>query len=205
EAAMPKSVRGTFMQGAPIAEDVARGRDADWPFPLMPDFSAGSSDVSDSESYLDPLPVSTAPDPQRKAAPAPQPADILRIAPAELARMAQVAMQGHGMALGVAEETSGLVAFAQAIGDPGVQTQLNDYEQGLISPAAVDRMHLIRLADTAQSCSVLDAQGAAGIACAAQAHDLAVVQALTSDKGVGLVAVREARHGGMMKELVLRA
>src|SRR5690606_6860312 len=64
EAAMPKSVRGTFMQGAPIAEDVARGRDADWPFPLMPDFSAGSSDVSDSESYLDPLPVSTAPDPQ---------------------------------------------------------------------------------------------------------------------------------------------
>ena len=36
EAAPPKSVRGVFMQGAPIAEDVAAGRDGDWPFPLLP-------------------------------------------------------------------------------------------------------------------------------------------------------------------------
>jgi hypothetical protein len=205
EAAMPKSVRGTFMQGAPIAEDVARGRDAEWPFPLMPDFSTESIGLSESESYLDPLPVSTPPDPQRKPAPAAQPTDIFRIAPPELARMVQVAMQGHGMALGVAEETSGLVAFAQACGDCAVQKQLDAFEQGLISPAAVDRLQLSHLAGGDQSCSVLDAQGAAGIACAAQAHDLATVQALTSDKGVGLVAVREARQGGMMQELVLRA
>lgn len=33
EAAFPKSVRGTFMQGAPIAEDVAAGRDGRWPLP----------------------------------------------------------------------------------------------------------------------------------------------------------------------------
>ena len=36
EAVLPKSVRGTFMQGAPIAQDVENGVDGDWPFPLMP-------------------------------------------------------------------------------------------------------------------------------------------------------------------------
>ena len=53
EAARPKSVRGVFMQGAPIAEDVAAGRDGVWPFPLLP----GSAE--DDTSMLAPLPGAT--------------------------------------------------------------------------------------------------------------------------------------------------
>lgn len=32
----PRSVKGAFLQGAPIAEDLAAGREGEWPFPLIP-------------------------------------------------------------------------------------------------------------------------------------------------------------------------
>ena len=36
EAKSAKWVRGTFLQGAPLAEDIARGIEGDWVFPLLP-------------------------------------------------------------------------------------------------------------------------------------------------------------------------
>lgn len=202
EAAKPKSVRGTFMQGAPIAEDVARGRDADWPFPLMPELS---DDSNDSEAYLEPLPLSTPADPRRQKAPPVQATDLLRISPREVGRMAQSALQGHGLALGIAEDTSGLVAFSQAYGDLAIEAQLDAFDRQLISPEALGRIRLVHEATHERPWSLFDAGGAAGIACAVQAHDLAMVQATMSGMGVGLVAVRAAQQCGVLKELVLRA
>ncbi len=202
DAAKPKSVRGTFMQGAPIAEDVARGRDADWPFPLMPD---PLRDAGDPLHYLEPLPISTQPVPGRRQAPPAQATDLLRIAPGELARMAQIALQGHGLALGIAEDAGGLVAFEQACGADAVQALLDAFSQSLISSQAAARIRLAHDASAQQPWFQFDAGGAAGIACAAQAHDLAVAQAGASRTRVGLAAVRSTRKPGMMKELVLRA
>lgn len=202
DAAKPKSVRGTFMQGAPIAEDVERGLDADWPFPLMPEPSSGSGD---SLRYLEPLPVSTVPDPGRHMAAPARATDLLRIAPGELARMVQTALQGHGLALGVAQEGGDLVAFAHACSGDAVQAQLDAFTKSLISPEVVRRIRLMHEAVLEQPWSLFDAGGAAGIACAAQAHDLALVQAWTSQARVGLVAVRSARQAGMVKKLVVRA
>jgi len=197
EAAYPKSVRGTFMQGAPIAEDVARGRDGDWPFPLMPrDEAAGMDELA-------PLPASTAPDPGRLAAPPASPDDLLRIAPAELARMAQVALQGHGVPLGVAEDAAGLVAFAQACGEPAVDALLDALAGASIAPAAVRRIRLAQMPSAERPWHCIEAEGAAALACAPQAHDLALAQALAC--GVGLAAVRGSPGAELLKELVLRA
>jgi len=124
EAAFPKSVRGVFMQGAPIAEDVAAGKDGDWPFPLLPRPGA----PLDLE-LLAPLPVCV---PFAPVAVAKEPA-VLRIAPNELARMAYTALQGHGAALGVAEDAAALVTFAQACGERGVATLLRHCHERLDS------------------------------------------------------------------------
>ena len=44
------------MQGAPIAEDVAAGRDGDWPYPLMPDAAPWAAPERDDNLF--PLPES---------------------------------------------------------------------------------------------------------------------------------------------------
>jgi len=127
EAVLPKSVRGTFMQGAPIAEDVANGIDGDWPFPLMP-----SPDTGDSPAYLAPLPLSSHSAPSCVLADGDESATLL-IAPHELARMAHTAMQGHGAALGVAEDAARLVMFSQARGRHAVAALLRHCADGSIA------------------------------------------------------------------------
>jgi hypothetical protein len=137
EAAHPKSVRGVFMQGAPIAEDVARGRDGDWPFPLLPD--PGADPEMD---LLDPLP---GPARTYRAPAAAWSMPVLRIAPNELARMVQTALQGHGVPLGVAEDAGWMVAFAQSRGEPAVAAAIAwcsapDARSALVTaPSAFDR------------------------------------------------------------------
>lgn len=137
EAVYPKSVRGVFMQGAPIAEDVARGRDGDWPFPLLPDPEAELE-----LDLLDPLPVAPT---AWHAPPLAWSMPMLRLAPNELARMAQAALQGHGAALGVAEDAGLMVAFAQGRGEPAVAAvlaQCATWDEGsalVTAPSAFDR------------------------------------------------------------------
>jgi hypothetical protein len=167
EAAPPKSVRGVFMQGAPIAEDVAAGRDGDWPFPLLP-----QPEVPLDLALLAPLPVSRA----TSFAPLADGRAELRIAPGELARMVQTALQGHGAALGVAEDAAVLVTFAQARGDAGIATLLRHCEAGN------------------QSSSLLAAPAALDLACA---HALA--------SGIGTTMVTAVRDPWLAQELTLRA
>jgi len=191
EAARPKSVRGVFMQGAPIAEDVAAGRDGVWPFPLLP----GSDD--DDTSMLAPLPGATT----RYFAPSRSTFDAkapLRIAPGELARMVQTSLQGHGMPLGVAEDAAKLVAFAHARGEPCIAVHLRECHRG----GAYDTAFESQAIDDARVV-VLDAAGRSTLACAPSALDFAAAAA--TNLGFGITFAARARDGWLAEELALRA
>ena len=183
EAALPKSVRGTFMQGAPIAEDVAGGRDGDWPFPLMP-----SSVTHERRRAVDANRASAVVE-----CGAPQPTDALDLAPRELARMVQNAVQGHGLALGVAEFAADLVVAAQAHDRTACDTVLRHCRE-----AAVRKSARPLVASRDASFVVLDAHGGSALGAAAAALDYAQLCG-------GTVLVTNARDASLLAALPLRA
>ncbi len=135
EAALPKSVRGSFLQGAPIAEDVEQGIDGVWPYPLKP---TGPT-LSGGLAALPPAGLGAV----RDRPPPPVSTDrILSIAPRELARTVQTMLQARGAALGVAEEAANIALFAQACGHGALSALLDPhhpYEDSLrVAPAALD-------------------------------------------------------------------
>lgn len=198
EAAFPKSVRGTFMQGAPIAEDVAAGRDGRWPFTLKPDPANPGA-----QSELAPLPPNAGKSVAvTVAATAPEP-DVMIFAPRELARAVQTALQGHGMPLGVAEEAGTLVAFAQHRGDPAVATALLHCEDCRVSAFTVP--------DPARSWPesggplILHARNASALAAAPAGLDLALARCLRSPRGVGAVLMVQSLDAWLVRSIVLRS
>src|SRR5688572_1463843 len=194
EAALPKSVRGTFMQGAPIAQDVAEGVDGDWPFPLMPTPSSHRTDV---ERFLGPLPgPNGCADDGSIAAVSPS---HLSIAPHELSRMVQVALQGHGASLGTAEAAAGMVMFAHALDSQACDTFLRHCADGLVGRADAVR----RMTDTTTHAAI-DACGASALVAAPSALDLAVARAHASPAGVGATLVRNVSDPALVAELALR-
>ncbi len=191
EAAFPKSVRGTFMQGAPIAEDVASGRDGDWPFPLMPD-------VTDAPTtMLAPLPAVT---PYSPATSDEDTRDHRRIAPNELARMVCTALQGHGMALGVAEDAAELAVLAEREGESGVAAVVRHCAEGLCRPGHDRDATVVR---STSSHLALEGDGRSALLLAPIALDLACAHALRG--GEGLVAARDMRDPWLIAGLPLRA
>ena len=190
-AVPPKSVRGTFMQGAPIAEDVERGIDGDWPFPLMPSVQATR------EANVGPTLTPYTMDGEEHALA--NDASSLVIAPRELARMAQTALQGHGAALGVAEAASSLVMFAQACGRPAAAVLLRHCSDGLVVRGA--QTHLAYRRETH---AVLDARGGSAPIAAPAALDLAFVAAHSSTHGIGTTLVVNADGASLLGELALR-
>ncbi len=192
EAAFPKSVRGTFLQGAPIAEDVAAGREGRWPFTCMP-----TAEQADAGDRLAPLPPTAGHvTPVRAEASAPEPA-LLRLAPRELARLLQVALQGHGLPLGLAGEAGALVAFAQHRGDAAVAAALRHCAAGFaLSPPAPAWPDGGPLKWQAPPTSAL--------ALAPVALDLALARALREAHGCGTVQMEQARDGWLARAIVLR-
>jgi hypothetical protein len=131
ESVLPKQVRGAFLQGAPIAEDVEQGREGDWPYPLMP--------VAGTESgALAPLPSAGLGAVRAPASPPER--QTLRIAPVDLTRSLYTALQARGAALGVAEEAAAMVVFAQGCGEDAVGAFLRAESPTalLAAPAALD-------------------------------------------------------------------
>jgi aminocarboxymuconate-semialdehyde decarboxylase len=194
EAVQPKQVRGAFLQGAPIAEDVASGRDGDWPFPLIP--APGS--LALKLAPLPPAGLGAAGDRPRPAA-----REVLRIAPYDLARTAAAAIQARGAALGVAEEAADLLVFAQGCGQPAIAALLRQFERGFAS-------HDIGIAQAGpDGANVrLDAGGAAAILAAPASLDLAcagargasnlstvLVERAESPAFLGWIALRCAERG----------
>ena len=183
ESALPKSVRGAFLQGAPLAEDVARGRDGSWPYPVIP---AAGTDAT----RLDPLPPAGLGAVKHKPRPAPR--SSLRIAPDELRRTVHSALQAHGAPWGVAEDAAGIVSFAHAMGEPALAAFLAQCEQGLVPGTA--SMAPVREGKGWR----LEAQGCAALVAAPAALDLACAHP-------GLpVTVRGATGAAMLGQLALR-
>lgn len=202
EAAPPKSVRGVFLQGAPIAEDVATGRDGDWPFPVMP--QDPGCDVT-----LMPLPPAGLGALDRSEAALPIEPTRLRLAPAELARMIQVALQGSGFSLGVAVEAGSLAVQAQCAGEPAVTAVLAHCARSI--PPALGARDLREPAPRTHGAAVMRAQGAAALIAASAAADLVLARALAgsgSDPGTAPAAavalVLEARDAWLCEGLALR-
>lgn len=108
EGANPKVVRGAFLQGAPIAEDVEQGIDGSWPFPLIPRLE----NTTVPQDRLESPQISIAPRPNINSDA--QSSDIVT-APVELRRFIQTSLHGAGLELGVAEDMSGVVLFHEAI------------------------------------------------------------------------------------------
>lgn len=195
EAAPPKSVRGVFLQGAPIAEDIAAGRDGDWPFALIPKGGSACHELA-------PLPVEgfgavRAPPTAASGAP-----HSVRLAPAELARMVQVAFQGNGASLGVAEEACQLVLMAQRAGEPAVAAALAHCSQG----TSLD-LGSLDLRDTALSHSnrqVLRVRGGSSLLAAAGAADFAISRAQRREDATAACLVVQARDGWLAQGLVVR-
>ena len=133
ESVSPKQVRGAFLQGAPIAEDVEQGLEGVWPYPLMPMSGTGGG-------ALAPLPPPGLGAVRTSASPPER--QILRIAPGDLARSVHTALQARGAALGVAEQAANMVVFAQACGQDAVGGLLAGLGGGalalLAAPAALD-------------------------------------------------------------------
>lgn len=136
EAALPKSVRGSFLQGAPIAEDVEQGIDGVWPYPLKPSGHASSCELA-------PLPPAGL-GAVRSRPPLPASMDrILAVAPREFARTVQTMLQARGAALGVAEEAASIALFAQGCGHAALGALLDPNHPCtaslLAAPGALDR------------------------------------------------------------------
>lgn len=197
EAAFPKSVRGTFMQGAPIAEDVAAGQDGRWPYTLKPDpANAGA------QSELAPMPPNAGKVAAVTVSAAAAEPDVLTFAPKELARAVQTALQGHGMPLGVAEEAGALVAFAQHRGEPAVVTALLHCEECRVSRFTVPDPG--RSWPDGAGPLVLNAYSASALGTAPAALDLALERCLRSPGGAGAVLVVQALDAWLVRSIVLR-
>ena len=197
EAAFPKSVRGTFMQGAPIAEDVAQGRIGRWPFTLKPD-----PENAGSQSELAPLPSTCGiAITVERADTAPVP-DVLTIGPRELARAVQIALQGHGMPLGVAEEAGALVSITQQLGEPAVMVALDHCANYRVSPFTVPDTELSWPVEGGPL--ILQAHRASSLASAPSAMDLAIERCLHSKLGAGAVLMVQAQDAWVARAVVLR-
>ncbi|TFY98626.1 hypothetical protein [Ramlibacter rhizophilus] len=193
EAAPPKSVRGVFLQGAPIAEDVAAGREGDWPYPLI-------AQPGDPREALAPLPSAGVGAVPRRLSPH---ADVaLRIAPGELARMLQTAMQGHGASLGVAREAGALATLAQVLGEPAVPAVLSQCEAGQF--AITGTRDLRDAAQRSPVRAVLRAEGGPALATAPSAFDLTWARASRNEFGLATCLVTQAAQPWLVQGLVLR-
>lgn len=196
EAVLPKSVRGTFMQGAPIAEDVEEGRHGNWPYPLMP-----GPDVPLRPEQLAPLPPNAGrPNPVSGRLDVLAP-DDLRIAPGELKRMIAVALQGHGMPLGIAQESAAWAVFEQARGFPAVRAVLGHAGDRLVAPVMPASQGL----DGGSRNEIeLEAGGHSALSTAALAADLAIEAVLGRDCQRFIVRVTNAQEPWLVRSLVQR-
>lgn len=190
EAATPKSVRGALLQGAPIAEDVAAGRDGTWPFPLVPDHDDHALRNAPNRPVVVTEGRSEAGD-----RPDPEPAQIL-VAPSEIERAMLKATEAAGLPLGLASEVAQSVAFAEAFRANGLELAFAQYDN-------MERFAGVRLLPTGPNSRRLDAARAPALAAGLLALEQA--GALAARRGFGTCIVAQATGVPSMEFLALRA
>lgn len=198
ESAPPKSVRGAFLQGAPIGEDVEHGLDGNWPFPLAP-----------AKASVHPTPSSTRPRSpaqgasqgavDRSATPLPYSGTIdpLVVAPIELLRLLQNALQAGGVDLGTAEEGAEMILFHQGLHGGAVGSLLRQLDRG-------QRHRQAPAGRRGRHTWIQDAADLSAVAVAPIALDMACANAL-GNAGIGLSLALRAAEPRVVGEIAKRS
>lgn len=198
DGAAPKVVRGAFLQGAPIAEDVEHGRDGSWPFPLIP--TGGDAENTPAADRIasikkpDPGPLPGNPHPTVSAH-----SDTLISAPVELQRLIQTALHGAGLELGIAEDAAETALIHKALTHNNLEQLLDLVKSDLTGQAAMQQLYADDITLR------LDAGRAAALSVAATALDCANSRALSNNYGLGITIVKNASHADMLTQLALRS
>lgn len=196
EGANPKVVRGAFLQGAPIAQDIEEGLDGSWPFPLIPRNSNTRAGERAVEPAVAARSVKSDMPPAQKAFAAAS--TTLVTAPVELKRLIQASLHGAGLELGVAEDMAEIVLFHEAANSPQrsfLPAMLErDFSQAGGRPGfSIDGQAL-----------VIDAAGASSLQVACHAIDWVCCRSLTSQTGASLALVNRTKDAGMLDHLAQR-
>lgn len=119
---LPRSTKGALLQGAPLAEDLAKGGRGDWPFPMLPSVLESSA----STPALRLLERSDAPPSQVRRThalsidPEAENALHMRVSPLELQRATRVFLQARQQSLGVALEGGKMVELVETLTGNGL-------------------------------------------------------------------------------------
>lgn len=188
EAALPKSVRGTFLQGAPIAEDLGADESgkATWPSPLVP----SEQEVANST----PLPryrsASYAASAGRHEASAGAKDVVASLI--ELERNLAGTLQAGGMSLGLANDGARLAALAVAARPADLDALVTE----LVTPETpLNKCPLLRPGEV-EALVRLDACHVHPLAVLPVAHDIALDRA--ERYGAGLVLIESVGESAMM-------
>lgn len=200
----PRAVKGALLQGAPIAADVASGREGDWPFPLRPAFdeittgneppaaarwrAAESPEVAISK-------IKESPNVERTFT-APDGGDPV-IFPVELRKLLVKALQFDGHSLGISEDIYQLVEFSETLAPGALGPFIGKLGRGGVAP----RLPLLSWrGDT----SILDLSGGDALNAAPAALDLACMRA-SGPASRGLCLVKGAHSAWAMEGLAHHA
>jgi hypothetical protein len=190
EAALPKSVRGTFFQGAPIIEDLDTHFEADWSYPRIP-----NREQIAAAPTLPPIQF-----PRHDPPPGPAQGAVddgwVVASPVEMERNLAAIMQASGLPLGRALQAAPLAMDAIA--------RRMDRLPGLIAeltgPAANWKAPLVLHGSREEAVLRLDAGGAHPLAVLTAARDIARDRAARHEAGA--VLVTSMGSGVVVKEII---
>lgn len=168
DTALPRSIRGVLMQGAPTAADVAAGRDGPWPFAPMP-FRTGATprQATRAIATAGDLPSVAVRPPGRRRRfvdSSPIMSATIQVSPVEMLRATQKALQGAGFSFGLSWEAAELVIQAEALHGTGLRSCL---DQLAVMPC------LRRAPPSWDGATTLDARGLPALTLASPVCDLA--------------------------------
>ena len=189
----PRSTKGSLLQGAPIAEEIARGLDGDWPFPLAPELAGMNVQHLVSEF----VPQRTIESPEISAKRVQELAKVKRTLvrtggatsfPLEYRRLLTKALLSSGYSLGNAEFIARAAEFAETLGEHPLTSLVDQI-------ATVPLRSETSINDESDP---IDAGGMPGFGVAATALDLARARAIASPRNIGFVGIRNAKTSSLL-------
>jgi hypothetical protein len=190
DLALPKSVRGALLQGAPTAADLAQGSDGDWPFPLKPASADEHGERSSIAHRLAPIDLPEAP----------RGAEMV-LAPVELRVKLEAALQGQSGMRGVAMQGARHILASQIMSPDAIPALLRHLDSDVVKRAPP-----LRQVYGGKVLRVFHADGGSALLAAPAALDLAAEAALrASASGSGAVMVVGASGMPLLDMLPLLA
>lgn len=198
EGAHPKVVRGAFLQGAPIAEDVERGIDGSWPFPLIP--STRSDNLIADVPTLPPQKYNIETNKKRILEPALiHDPDWIISAPIELTRLIQSNLHGAGLEMGEAIEVGELIIFHEAMNAPAYS-----FLPEMLSRQFKNRQMLQTPLTSCEHTVKIDAQGLSIMALVCNLVDWATTRAADTENTISTAIVHRCDDAHVMNKLPVR-